>query len=84
VPLRLDQAENTRVMTRRWLGVEALAGHPGVVGIVASRLKEARQNRPSVVESGFEDGTGKDFRGALSRGIDLGLPESSAGKRGAC
>ncbi|SDK32053.1 single-stranded-DNA-specific exonuclease RecJ [Aliiruegeria lutimaris] len=43
--------------------------HPGVVGIVASRLKEAT-NRPSVV-IGLSDGEGKGSGRSVS-GIDLG------------
>ncbi|UOA27938.1 single-stranded-DNA-specific exonuclease RecJ [Pseudosulfitobacter sp. DSM 107133] len=43
--------------------------HPGVVGIVAARLKEAA-NRPSVV-IGIEDGIGKGS-GRSVTGIDLG------------
>jgi single-stranded-DNA-specific exonuclease len=45
--------------------------HPGVVGIVASRLKES-SNRPSVV-IGVEDGIGKGSGRSVS-GIDLGAP----------
>jgi len=45
--------------------------HPGVVGIVASRLKEA-SNRPSIV-IGVEDGIGKGSGRSIS-GIDLGAP----------
>ena len=45
--------------------------HPGVVGIVASRLKEAA-NRPAVV-IGIEDGVGKGLGRSVS-GIDLGAP----------
>jgi single-stranded-DNA-specific exonuclease len=45
--------------------------HPGVVGIVASRLKEA-SNRPSIV-IGVEDGIGKGS-GRSVPGIDLGAP----------
>nr|WP_238938965.1 single-stranded-DNA-specific exonuclease RecJ [Sulfitobacter mediterraneus] len=45
--------------------------HPGVVGIVASRLKEA-SNRPSIV-IGVEDGIGKGSGRSVS-GIDLGAP----------
>ncbi len=44
--------------------------HPGVVGIVASRLKEAT-NRPAVV-IGVEDGIGKGSARSVS-GIDLGV-----------
>ena len=43
--------------------------HPGVVGIVAARLKEAA-NRPAVV-FGFENGEGKGS-GRSAPGIDLG------------
>jgi single-stranded-DNA-specific exonuclease len=43
--------------------------HPGVVGIVASRLKEAT-HRPAVV-IGFEDGVGKGS-GRSVPGVDLG------------
>ncbi len=45
--------------------------HPGVVGIVAARLKEAT-HRPSVV-IGVEDGIGKGSGRSVS-GIDLGAP----------
>ena len=45
--------------------------HPGVVGIVAARLKEA-SNRPAVV-IGIEDGIGKGSGRSVS-GIDLGAP----------
>ncbi|TMM55117.1 single-stranded-DNA-specific exonuclease RecJ [Sulfitobacter sabulilitoris] len=45
--------------------------HPGVVGIVASRLKEA-SNRPAIV-IGLEDGIGKGSGRSIS-GIDLGAP----------
>jgi single-stranded-DNA-specific exonuclease len=45
--------------------------HPGVVGIVAARLKEA-SNRPAVV-IGIEDGIGKGS-GRSVAGIDLGAP----------
>ncbi len=45
--------------------------HPGVVGIVAARLKEA-SNRPSVV-IGIENGIGKGSGRSVS-GIDLGAP----------
>ena len=45
--------------------------HPGVVGIVAARLKEAT-HRPAVV-IGVEDGIGKGSGRSVS-GIDLGAP----------
>ena len=45
--------------------------HPGVVGIVAARLKEAA-NRPAIV-IGLENGVGKGSGRSIS-GIDLGAP----------
>ena len=44
--------------------------HPGVVGIVASRLKE-RFDRPALVIAEEEDGTGKGSGRSIS-GVDLG------------
>ena len=44
--------------------------HPGVIGIVASRLKE-RFNRPAIVIAEEEDGTGKGSGRSIS-GVDLG------------
>ncbi|MDP9423755.1 MAG: single-stranded-DNA-specific exonuclease RecJ [Pseudomonadota bacterium] len=44
--------------------------HPGVIGIVASRLKE-RFHRPAIVIAEEEDGTGKGSGRSIS-GVDLG------------
>jgi len=66
----LDQAE-TRGYDAPLVWAAGAGWHPGVVGIVASRLKEA-SNRPSVV-IGFEDGIGKGSGRSVS-GIDLGAP----------
>ena len=66
----LDQAE-TRGYDAPLVWASGAGWHPGVVGIVASRLKEA-SNRPSVV-IGFEDGIGKGSGRSIS-GIDLGAP----------
>jgi single-stranded-DNA-specific exonuclease len=44
--------------------------HPGVIGIVASRLKE-RFHRPAIVVAKEEDGTGKGSGRSIS-GVDLG------------
>ena len=44
--------------------------HPGVIGIVASRIKE-RFHRPAIVIAEEEDGTGKGSGRSLS-GVDLG------------
>jgi single-stranded-DNA-specific exonuclease len=50
--------------------VSAPGWHPGVIGIVASRLKE-RFNRPAIVVAEVEDGTGKGSGRSIS-GVDLG------------
>ena len=54
--------------------------HPGVVGIVAARLKEA-SNRPAIV-IGLEDGVGKGSGRSVS-GIDLGAPIQRLAAEGA-
>lgn len=66
----LDQAE-VRGFDAPLVWASGAGWHPGVVGIVASRLKEA-SNRPSIV-IGFEDGIGKGSGRSVS-GIDLGAP----------
>ncbi|WP_187428622.1 Single-stranded-DNA-specific exonuclease RecJ [Roseobacter fucihabitans] len=66
----LEQAE-TRGMEGALVWAAGPGWHPGVVGIVASRLKEA-SGRPSIV-IGFEDGIGKGSGRSIS-GIDLGQP----------
>jgi single-stranded-DNA-specific exonuclease len=66
----LEQAEE-RGLDRALTWAVGPGWHPGVVGIVASRLKEA-SNRPSVV-IGVENGIGKGSGRSVS-GIDLGAP----------
>ena len=66
----LDQAE-ARGFDAPLVWASGAGWHPGVVGIVASRLKEAA-NRPSIV-IGVEDGIGKGSGRSIS-GIDLGAP----------
>lgn len=53
--------------------------HPGVVGIVAARLKEST-NRPAIV-IGLEDGIGKGSGRSVS-GIDLGAVIQAAAREG--
>ena len=54
--------------------------HPGVVGIVASRLKE-RFGRPAIVIAEEEDGTGKGS-GRSINGVDLGAAVLAAKDHG--
>ena len=74
----LDQAE-ARGFDAPLVWASGAGWHPGVVGIVASRLKEA-SNRPSIV-IGFEDGIGKGSGRSVS-GIDLGAPIQRLGAEG--
>lgn len=67
--LAIDQAE-ARGYDRPLVWAAGKNWHPGVVGIVASRLKDA-SNRPSVVIGIDEDGIGKGSGRSVS-GIDLG------------
>lgn len=66
----IKQAEE-RGLDRPLVWASGQGWHPGVVGIVASRLKEAA-NRPAIV-IGFENGIGKGS-GRSVTGIDLGAP----------
>ena len=66
----LAQAE-TRGLDAALVWAAGPGWHPGVVGIVASRLKDAAR-RPSIV-IGLEDGIGKGSGRSIS-GIDLGQP----------
>lgn len=54
--------------------------HPGVIGIVASRLKE-RFGRPAIVIAEEEDGTGKGSGRSIS-GVDLGAAVLAAKESG--
>jgi single-stranded-DNA-specific exonuclease len=60
------------VMGRGW--------HPGVIGIVAGRLKE-RFRRPAIVIAEEEDGTGKGSGRSIS-GVDLGAAVLAAKESG--
>lgn len=66
----LDQAE-AHGMDRALVWAAGPGWHPGVVGIVAARLKETA-GRPSIV-IGVQDGIGKGS-GRSVTGIDLGQP----------
>jgi single-stranded-DNA-specific exonuclease len=66
----LEQAE-TRGFDAPLVWAAGAGWHPGVVGIVASRLKE-QSNRPAIV-IGIENGIGKGSGRSVS-GIDLGAP----------
>lgn len=59
---KLNGASVITVMARGW--------HPGVIGIVAGRLKE-KFRRPAIVIAEDEDGTGKGSGRSIS-GVDLG------------
>jgi single-stranded-DNA-specific exonuclease len=74
----LSQAE-ARGYDRALVWAAGEGWHPGVVGIVASRLKEA-SGRPSIV-IGLENGIGKGS-GRSAAGIDLGQPIQRLAREG--
>jgi single-stranded-DNA-specific exonuclease len=69
---KLDSAPVITVMGTGW--------HPGVIGIVAGRIKE-RFGRPAIVIAEGEDGTGKGSGRSIS-GVDLGAAVLSAKESG--
>jgi single-stranded-DNA-specific exonuclease len=69
---RLDAAPVLTVMGKGW--------HPGVIGIVAGRLKE-RFGRPAIVIAEDDDGTGKGS-GRSIPGVDLGAAVLAAKESG--
>src|SRR3954467_14942269 len=62
------------------LTVMATGWHPGVIGIVAGRIKE-RFGRPAIVIAECEDGTGKGSGRSIS-GVDLGAAVLAAQEGG--
>ena len=64
ISLAEAQRDNSLVM------VSGRGWHPGVIGIVASRIKE-RFHRPAIVIAEEEDGTGKGSGRSIS-GVDMG------------
>ncbi|MEP2641238.1 single-stranded-DNA-specific exonuclease RecJ [Roseobacter sp.] len=74
----LDQAD-ARGLDSALVWAAGDGWHPGVVGIVASRLKEA-SGRPSIV-IGLENGIGKGSGRSIS-GIDLGQPIQRLAREG--
>lgn len=65
------------------MAVQVLAGdgwHPGVIGIVAGRIKE-KTGKPSIVIANDADGTGKGSGRSIS-GVDLGAAIIAAREQG--
>jgi len=80
--LVLEQAEaQTARMANASVAVIAGSGwHPGVIGIVASRIKE-RLGRPAIVVALDDDGVGKGSGRSIS-GVDLGSAVIAARESG--
>ncbi|MBX9805547.1 MAG: single-stranded-DNA-specific exonuclease RecJ [Alphaproteobacteria bacterium] len=75
----INLVETTDLKTKSLLLVKGEAWHPGVIGIVASRLKE-RYGRPACVIS-FTDDMGKGSGRSVS-GVDLGTAMHAACHQG--
>lgn len=76
----IDEAAIQRAAGRAVLLLSGRDWHPGVVGIVAGRIKE-RFNRPVLVGAALEDGTVKGS-GRSVAGIDLGTAIIAARQAG--
>lgn len=74
--LELGKAQDNRSVAL----VSGAGWHPGVIGIVASRLKE-RMGRPAMVVAIDEDGTGRGSGRSIS-GVDLGAAVIAAKENG--
>ncbi|CAM3230798.1 Single-stranded-DNA-specific exonuclease RecJ [Sphingomonas antarctica] len=74
------EAMALRQANRAVIVVAGVGWHPGVIGIVAGRLKE-RFGRPAIVIAIAEDGTGKGSGRSIS-GVDLGAAILSAKDEG--
>ncbi|NNC73341.1 MAG: single-stranded-DNA-specific exonuclease RecJ [Sphingomonadaceae bacterium] len=74
--LELGKGQDNRAVAL----VSGAGWHPGVIGIVASRLKE-RMGRPAIVVAIDEDGTGKGSGRSIS-GVDLGAAVIAAKDNG--
>ena len=77
----VQQAADTRIDAGRRIAVVAGEGwHPGVIGIVAGRLKE-KLGRPAIVIAIGEDGLGKGSGRSIA-GVDLGAAVLAAKEHG--
>lgn len=75
-----DAALATAVPAAGCVVVAGQGWHPGVIGIVASRLKE-RMNRPAIVIAIQDDGTAKGSGRSIT-GVDLGAAVLAAADHG--
>ncbi|MCU6453888.1 single-stranded-DNA-specific exonuclease RecJ [Sphingomonas sp. A2-49] len=81
IETEVQQAADAMTGTDRRIAVVAGAGwHPGVIGIVAGRLKE-RLGRPAIVIAIGEDGIGKGSGRSIA-GVDLGAAVLAAREHG--
>lgn len=79
----VQQAAEAQLAGQGNMAVQILAGdgwHPGVIGIVAGRIKE-KTGKPSIVIANDKDGTGKGSGRSIS-GVDLGAAVIAAREEG--
>ena len=74
------EAQAAKMSSTAVLTVMSTGWHPGVIGIVAGRLKE-KFGRPAIVIAEDEDGTGKGSGRSIS-GVDLGAAVLAAKESG--
>ncbi|MFL0356759.1 single-stranded-DNA-specific exonuclease RecJ [Erythrobacter sp. GH1-10] len=79
----VQEAAEALLANQHNMAVHVLAGdgwHPGVIGIVAGRIKE-KTGKPSIVIANDTDGTGKGSGRSIS-GVDLGAAIIAAREQG--
>ncbi len=79
----VQQAAEAQLAHQHNMAVHVLAGegwHPGVIGIVAGRIKE-KTGKPAIVIASDSDGTGKGSGRSIS-GVDLGAAIIAAREQG--
>ncbi len=83
IEAEVQEAAEAQLANQHNMAVQVLSGdgwHPGVIGIVAGRIKE-KTGKPSIVIANDADGTGKGSGRSIS-GVDLGAQIIAAREQG--
>ncbi|TRD09967.1 single-stranded-DNA-specific exonuclease RecJ [Erythrobacter insulae] len=83
IEAEVQEAAEAQLASQHNMAVHVISGegwHPGVIGIVAGRIKE-KTGKPSIVIANDADGTGKGSGRSIS-GVDLGAAIIAAREQG--
>ncbi|MCK0128514.1 single-stranded-DNA-specific exonuclease RecJ [Erythrobacter sp. F6033] len=83
IEAEVQEAAEAQLLNQHNMAVHVISGdgwHPGVIGIVAGRIKE-KTGKPSIVIANDSDGTGKGSGRSIS-GVDLGAAIIAAREEG--